>query len=349
MLVRQEAKIRTRSMKSGKGEVGDLVARAGLKPLIGDAHGATSTAGSQKQGLISMTTLQRMLSSRTLWLVRSANFRRKRRRELRGQFKDPNRPLLLILQMPKAGSQTVEATLRQSGWEGDLCRLHFVSPEWVAWTQHRLREPGPKTNFHSNWAAQVDLAQIVQRAVRVRVRLRRSGVDIPRLHVISAVREPIGLALSSIFENHEHYFPHLGSITVPRCAELVQQHPHLERFQNWFDNELKPLTEVDVFQCPFPRERGFDVYENDLARILLYRFESFPRIKEILETFLEQKILQVVDVNRSERKPYSGAYAAVKAQIRFPPAFAQAHCHSKMMRHFYSARERQFLQINWSQ
>ena len=136
---------------------------------------------------------------------------------------------------------------------------------------------------------------------------------------------------------------------MPRCTELVQHHPQLERFQNWFDNELKPLTEIDVFQRPFPRERGFDIYENDLARVLVYRFESLARIKEILETFLGQKILQLVDANLSERKPYSGAYAAVKAQIRFPPEFAQAHCHSKMMRHFYSAGERQAFQIRWSQ
>jgi hypothetical protein len=73
--------------------------------------------------------------------------------------------------------------------------------------------------------------------------------------VISAVREPIGLALSALFENHEHYFPNLEPITVPRCVELVQRHHHLERFQNWFDNELKPLTEIDVFQRPFPRRR----------------------------------------------------------------------------------------------
>jgi hypothetical protein len=195
----------------------------------------------------------------------------------------------------------------------------------------------------------VDQAQIVHQAACLRVRLRRAGFDIPRLHVISAVREPIGGALSALFENHEHFFPALESITVPRCADLVQQLPQLERFQNWFDNELKPLTEIDVFQRPFPRERGFDIYENDLARVLVYRFENLARIKEILETFLGEEVREVVDANRSERKPYSGVYAAVKAQIRFPPAFAQAHCHSKMMSHFYSPRERQSFQNRWSQ
>jgi hypothetical protein len=296
-----------------------------------------------------MTALQRMLSSRTVRLLRSTNLRRKRRHKLRNQFADPTRPLLLILQMPKTGSQTVEATLRQSGWEGDLCRLHFVSPGWVAWGQQKLRELGPKNTYYSNLGAQVDLAESAHEAARMRVRLRRAGVDIPRLHVISAVREPIGLTLSCVFEGHEHYFPTVESVTVPRCAELVQQFRHLERFQNWFDTELKPLTEIDVFQCPFPRERGFDIYENDLARVLVYRFESLPRIKEILETFLGREVREVVDANLSERKPYSGVYAAVKAQIRFPPAFAQAHCDSKMMRHFYSVGERQSFQTQWSQ
>ena len=299
--------------------------------------------------MIQVGLLRLEISTPTVRLLRSANLRRKRRHKLRDQFNDPTRPLLLILQMPKAGSQTVEATLRKTGWEGDLCRLHFVSPSWVAWTRQRLREVGPNTSLHGNWAAQMDLAQVVQCAARVRVRLRREGFDIPRLHVISAMREPIGLALSSVFENRERYFPSLKSITVQRCAELVQRHPNLERFQNWFDNELKPLTDIDVFQRPFPRERGFDIYENDLARVLVYRFESLARIKEILETFLGREVREVVNANLSERKPYSGVYAAVKGQVRFPPAFAQAHCHSKMMRHFYSVGERHSFQTQWSQ
>jgi hypothetical protein len=251
--------------------------------------------------------------------------------------------------MPKTGSETVEATLRKNGWEGELCRLHFVSPDWVAWAQRRSREPGPKTFLHSDWARCAELAQIVQQATRVRVRQQRRDPDIKRLHVISAVREPIGLALSAVFQNHEHHFPNLESVTAPRCAELVQKHPHLERFQNWFDNELKPLTDIDVFQRPFPRERGFDIYENEVARVLVYRFESLARIKEILETFLEREFREVVNANLSERKPYSGVYAAVKAQIRFPPALVQAHCDSKMMRHFYSLAERQSFQTRWSQ
>ena len=299
--------------------------------------------------MIQVGLLRLEISTPTVRLLRSANLRRKRRHKLRDQFNDPTRPLLLILQMPKAGSQTVEATLRKTGWEGDLCRLHFVSPSWVAWKRQRLREVGPNTSLHGNWAAQMDLAQVVQRAARVRVHLRREGFDIPRLHVISAVREPIGLALSSVFENRERYFPSLKSITVQRCVELVQRHPNLERFQNWFDNELKPLTDIDVFQRPFPRERGFDIYENDLARVLVYRFESLARIKEILETFLGREVREVVNANLSERKPYSGVYADIKAQVRFPPAFVQAHCDSKMMRHFYSVGERHSFQTQWSQ
>ena len=83
--------------------------------------------------------------------------------------------------------------------------------------------------------------------------------------------------------------------------------------------------------------------------MLAYRFESLPRIKEILETFLERGIREVVNANLSERKPYSKVYGAVKAQVHFPPEFVRSHCNSKMMRHFYSAGERQAFQIQWSQ
>ena len=323
--------------------------KASSVTFLWGSPGSRKRAWFIKQRVKSIPRLQRILSTRIVQRVRSANLRRKRRHKLRNQFADPTRQLLLILQMPKTGSCTVEATLRKNGWEGDVHQLHYVSPGWVAWAQQRLREPGPKTFLHKEWAKFVELAQIVQQATRVRVRLQRRDSDTQRLHVISAVREPIGLALSAVFQNHEHHFPNLEAITVPRCVELVQRDPDLERVQDWFDNELKPLTEIDVFQRPFPRERGFDIYENEVARVLVYRFENLARIKEILERFLGCKVQEVVDSNVSERKPYSGVYAAVKAQIRFPPAFVQALCDSKMMRHFYSLAERQSFQTRWSQ
>jgi hypothetical protein len=158
----------------------------------------------------------------------------------------------------------------------------------------------------------------------------------------------MGQALSCVFEAHEHYFSSLESVTVSRCVERVQQVIQLEWFRNWFDSELKPLTEIDVFDRPFPRERGFDIYENDLARVLVYRFESLARVKEILEAFLGREVREVVDANLSECKPYSKVYAAIKTQVRFPREFVQAQFDTKMMRHFYSAEERQSFQTRWS-
>jgi putative capsular polysaccharide synthesis protein len=78
-------------------------------------------------------------------------------------------------------------------------------------------------------------------------------------------------------------------------------------------------------------------------------FESHEHHFLTLETFLGREVREVVDANRSERKPYSGVYAEVKAQMRFPPAFLQAQFDSKMMRHFYSAGERRSFQTRWSQ
>jgi hypothetical protein len=254
-----------------------------------------------------------------------------------------------MLQMPKTGSQTVEATLRQNGWEGEICRIHFQNPEWVEQSRKLLQGEDSQTSFHENLRVQVDWANQVREALALRQRLQRWRLRLPRLQVISAVRDPIGLTLSALFQNHEKYLPDPASLAAARCAQLVQDYPVLPRVQNWFDDELNPVTRVDVFARPFPHEKGFDIYENGDARVLVYRFENLRNIKTILETFLGRAVERIVDHNVSDQKAYAAAYAAMKKQLRFPAEFVREQCQSRMMRHFYSEEERQALVKRWSQ
>jgi hypothetical protein len=300
---------------------------------------------------IKLESLEHLLAHRRVRRLARHLLGRTRWERLKGLWNDPllKCPLLLVFQAPKAGSQTVEATLRQAGWPGELFRVHYLSQSWASWAEATLRTAEEAPDYHRNLLSQLSVAQRLRGILRARSFLRRCGVDIPKIQVISAVREPIGLLLSSLFENHQLFFPSLESVTAPRCAELVTTHPQLARLQSWFDMELKPLTGVNVFRSRFPNQDGFAIYENRCARVLVYRFESLGRIGHILETFLGRKLGEVIDANVSSRKEYAPTYAAIKASARFPSAFTREVCHSKMMRHFYSAEERNQLESRWSQ
>src|SRR5215475_12766737 len=117
-----------------------------------------------------------------------------------------------------------------------------------------------------------------------------------------AVREPVGLMLASIFQNHDAYFPSLVDATPENCRDLFLLHPKvmedrrryrtelMDYLNDWFDLELNGVAGIDVYAQPFPHQRGWAVYENRFTRALIYRLEDMQCIQAVLEEFLGVKL-----------------------------------------------------------
>ncbi len=256
--------------------------------------------------------------------------------------------LLLIYQMPKAGSQTIEATLQPLGIPAQIFRLHFLSRARARMVRKGLRKQSAAA-WQQDVLQQLDVRRRLARALALRRWMRRFGARIPKVEVITGVREPIGLALSSMFENYYYSFGDRRAAMLERCREDILHPKSLAHLQNWFDAELKPFTRIDVFRHPFSREKGYAVYENRFARVLVYRFEALSSLPAMLCEFLGVEIPAVVSRNIGSTKEYGQAYKFAQEQLRFPPDFVTAACRSKMMRHFYSEDERQRFQEHWTE
>jgi hypothetical protein len=179
--------------------------------------------------------------------------------------------------------------------------------------------------------------------------MRLCGVNIPKIEVISAVREPIGLALSAAFENYFHLFKSLESATLDACRqELLKPREH-KFVQRWFELELKAMFGLDVYATPFPRGKGYAIYEGAHARALVYRFEALTKLPQMLQEFLGRTVPSVESRNLGESKDYGGAYRRTKQTLRLPANFVQAQCQCRMMRHFYSESERQEFERQWTE
>jgi len=258
-------------------------------------------------------------------------------------------PLLLIYQMPKTGSQTVEATVRGSGLPHNILRLHFLSRALAAKVQEGLREGHHDGEWERQTLEQLSCSRRIPRVLRLRRWMRVCGFDIPRIEVISAVREPIGLALSATFENYFHFFKNLESATIDACRqELLRPREH-KFVQRWFELELKAMLGIDVYATPFPQETGFAIYEGAHARALVYRFEALKSLPKMLKQFLGREVPQIESRNVSESKDYAAAYRRAKQALRLPAEFVQSQCQCRMMQHFYSAAERLEFERQWSE
>ena len=93
--------------------------------------------------------------------------------------------------------------------------------------------------------------------------------------------------------------------------------------QEWFDAELKQMIGLDVYKMTFPREKGYCIYENQLARVLVYRFENLESLERMLEEFLGLKVPAILNENLSSTKEYASQYEAVRREIRLPDAFLE--------------------------
>ncbi len=257
-------------------------------------------------------------------------------------------PLLLVYQLPKTGSQTVEATLQHSLRPHLIFRTHFLSAEIASTTRRLLNSTNQNGAWRRNTELQLAVRDGLWKVVRARMILRRCGLPIRKLEVITAVREPISLALSNLFENYAHFIGQVNENPAEACRrELLK--PRDQRFiWQWFERELKGVLGLDIYRWPFPHRKGYDICENRLARVLVYRFDKLAMLPAMLHEFLGGDIRQTVSRNIGRKKPYGNLYREASERLRLPRDFVRAQCHCRMMRHFYTEEERHGFEERWS-
>lgn len=256
--------------------------------------------------------------------------------------------LVLIYQMPKIGSQTIESSLNAANLPGRVLRFHYLSRAFAKTLRHGLSSPQPDASWRANARIQLASIRYLSRWLRCRRVLCGFGLAIPKLQVITAVRDLIGLVLASIFENFNYFAPDPGGLTAERCAEALLHPKTFKTLRNWFDLELKPFTGIDVFAEKFTPAQGYAAYQNRFARVLVYRFEALNDLAGPLSQFLDWPVPALLNRNLGESKEYASQYRAVRQQLRLPPEFVASIYDAKMMRHFYSDHERREFHLKWT-
>jgi hypothetical protein len=256
--------------------------------------------------------------------------------------------LVLIYQMPKIGSQTIEATLARHALPCPVLRFHYLSASFAQTLRNGLNSSAADAAWRRNTESQLASIQEISQAMRWRRVLVRSGFKIPKLEVITGVRELVSLVLASIFENYNYFVPDIESLTVDKCREALLHPKTFKTLRNWFDLELKPFTGIDVFRSEFPQAQGHVVYENRFARVLIYRFESLHELPALLSSFLQHKITTMINSNVGDDKHYAQQYRSVKHSLHLPADFLTSLYGDKMMAHFYSAAEREQFYFKWA-
>ncbi|MHC4617663.1 MAG: putative capsular polysaccharide synthesis family protein [Planctomycetota bacterium] len=165
------------------------------------------------------------------------------------------------------------------------------------------------------------------------------------------IREPIARQVSAFFENCERDARVAGHDVDWSLEALCDTFLRGERFwqpPSWFDYEMKQVWEIDVYDYPFPRERGYLVITRGKLELLILKLEVDDAIKErVIAQFLGIRNFRLVRANEARHKDYAKTYRAFVQTIRLPAAYIEAMYNARFSRHFYSRAEIEHIRSRW--
>jgi hypothetical protein len=107
----------------------------------------------------------------------------------------------------------------------------------------------------------------------------------------------------------------------------------------WFERQMEPMWNIDIYFVPFDRERGFSIYSSHKADLLLIRLENLNECaSQAFGEFLHFKNFQLVNKNIGEEKEYKELYREFKA-YPLPIDFIEDMYDSRFTRYFYLEHE----------
>lgn len=171
------------------------------------------------------------------------------------------------------------------------------------------------------------------------------------LKLVSIVREPVAIALSSFFYN---FIPRNPGVDINEISddEIIARLIKGESFSSpsfhldWFDIEVKPLTSIDVYNDGiFPVERGYDEYFASTglrqSELLVIRLEDLSKVGSVaLSGFFGTTAPEIMSQkNVGAEADYGARYTTFKQKARLPEEWVEWQLGSKYAKYFYTPSE----------
>jgi hypothetical protein len=170
--------------------------------------------------------------------------------------------------------------------------------------------------------------------------------------LISVVRDPIARAVSAYFyarrlsPTHTQVTSSDITMHVPAIETMIRK---LAFERDWFIEELRIATAIDVYEERFPTDTGWAVYCNDRFRTLVLRTEDLQRTAPAATArfFGLQEPIALPVLNSGIGR--DSEYERFLRDGRFASRLVTAVYETRMMQHFYDDRERDEFRRRWSE
>lgn len=241
---------------------------------------------------------------------------------------------IIVYQMGKVGSRSVKDSLR--AYELDrVFHVHRMNPINIERVRQEYLAHGETPPDES----------VGERLYSDVVKLDREA------KFITLVREPISRNMSAFFENFKRFTGVKYENSDFTVEELITY--FIEGYRHsvpltWFDVEMKPTLDINVYAYPFPTDEGYTVIKDGSFEILILKLEINDETKEAaIAEFLDMPDFQLSRSNVGQDKDYARTYQHFLRTIKLPRAYVDLMCDSQYTKHFYSAAEIEAVRSEW--
>lgn len=189
--------------------------------------------------------------------------------------------------------------------------------------------------------------------------LRKNIDDHPEWswNIISLVRDPVALKVSSFFQLLDEYIPNWqnenkeGKLTLSVLQKLFYEKGGIKSggLNNWFDQQIKPIWKIDVYNTPFSKEKGYQIYrQNPKVNLMIIRLENLNAVaQEAFYDFLGFRDFTITRSNVGAEKAYKNLYDQFKT-LSIPSEDLDKAYNSRYAMHFYTPTEIAEFQKRWT-
>lgn len=240
---------------------------------------------------------------------------------------------LLVYNMSKVGSSTVYKTVKEIA--DPVWNVHFMNPSHLDYIEQRRKKNAPGKESPDNYILGRELGHII-----------KLYGDKLNYKIITIVRDPIGRAVSSIFQSPELSYSKVqvpnNQISLDLCLKSIQDEAQSSQAftypEKWLQLELHDFFGIDVFAYPFNKKAGYQIIRQNNVTLLVLRMEDMSTFlgKALGEMFQLEYEIPVQNANIRINTADSELYKEVNRKIRLHPEWLQGFYNSRYSRHFYT-------------
>ncbi len=169
--------------------------------------------------------------------------------------------------------------------------------------------------------------------------------------VVAVARDPVARNLSAFLEFRDDYYDEFPTEYSPEMLEkFLDEFPHDEP-DEWFDAQIVPHFDIDIYAESFPKTKGWKVYDE---RLLVIKTEALNRaLEQALREFLSVDEGVAIDVQHrgmgiKKHRAASPVYAELLKNAKFDADFLDRMYSTRYVKHFYLASEVKKFRNRWT-